>query len=98
MLSACEKCPHRRTVHHKKFPTVRCEICGNQCGEFARNGAHPLSPCVLWECEDDEDAICRTDETYIIEGNRCWIYCIWLTLMRKEEERTSDPDHFLENP
>ena len=32
MLSACEKCSHRKTVHHKKFPTVRWEICGNQCG------------------------------------------------------------------
>lgn len=98
MLSACEKCPHRKTVHHKKFPTVRWEICGNQCGEFARNGAHPLSPCVLYECEDDEDAICRTDEIYIIEGNRCAHYCSWLMRMRAEEERTSDPERVLENP
>lgn len=97
-MDICDDCPHRRIVRHKVFKTLSWDVCGNQCGEFARNGAHPLSPCVQWECDDDEDAVCRTDEISILEGNRCPEYCAWLTLMREEEERTSDPERVLENP
>ena len=84
MLSACEECPHRKTIHHRNLPTLSWEVCANQCGEFCLNSGHPLSPCQLWECDDDEDAECETDEIAIIEGNRCVYYCKWLTLMREE--------------
>lgn len=86
-MDKCDDCPHRRIVRHKVFETLSWDVCGNQCGEFAANRAHPLSPCVQWECDEDEDAICMTDELSIIAGHRCPLYCAWLDLMRKEKEK-----------
>ncbi len=87
MIEECEKCPHRKTIKNKF--DMEFDVCKNECGEYVNNGNHPLSPCVQWECFDDEfeDPECVTDEDCIMEGNRCPNYCAWLHFMYVHQGR-----------
>lgn len=88
MTELNEKC--KNCEHLKKGVFY---ICGSQCG-IPANGGHPLSPCVLWECDYDDETgeeitpECYEDEVAIMEGHRCASYCRWLSLMHREEART----------
>lgn len=80
MKEECKKCPHRK--HN---------ICGCQCGKYAANCTHPLSPCERWQCDDKADEpVCVTNEEYAAEGNRCKSYCVWLQAMHEERQRVKD--------
>lgn len=87
MNDECENCEHRKTIVNKMGREF--DVCKNQCGKFVNNGNHPLSPCILLECYDDEfgePPECETDEIYIMEGNRCTTYCAWLHFMYRHQE------------
>lgn len=82
MIKECRECPHRITKNSTFGPFYFCRC---ECGR-AENGAHPLSPCVLWACYDDqeqEEPDCYTDEYAIMEGNRCSTYIFWLHRMHR---------------
>lgn len=80
----CQTCEHLKKAHG-------WHVCGCQCGKHFANGAHPLSPCVLWgDCEEDPDTgepvtpECYEDEDAIINGHRCTAYISWLGIMHRE--------------
>lgn len=93
----CQTCEHMKIAHG-------WHVCGCQCGKHFANGAHPLSPCVLWDgCEEDPNTgepiepECQTDEDAIREGGRCWSYLSWLHAMHREECHTHDCEECLKH-
>lgn len=83
LLDECEKCPHRitkTTILGTNFYFCRCE-CGRP-----ENSGHPLSPCMVWGCDEDEYAECQTEQYAILEGHRCAAYGYWLYRMHRLRE------------
>lgn len=85
MRDECSRCKYRTKKMSIWGGTF--DVCRNECGEYHNNSGHPLSPCVQWDCKDEEDAECQTEEYAIIDGNRCSTYCAWLHFMRAHQEK-----------
>lgn len=79
-IEECNKCEHKAQIRNKMG--VMFEVCNCACGRATKNSGHPLCPCNLLECWDqEEEPECETDEEAIMEGHRCLTYCAWLAMM-----------------
>lgn len=85
MRNQCLRCKYKSEIKTGWGNTFY--VCGNQCGEEGINKAHPLSPCMEWDCwSDGQNPDCYENDDDIMRGHRCIEYCNWLIFMLNHRE------------